>query len=77
MPRRPPLVGSNELSQLHQQNQNEQDRGENGSDDTLKDGDGATLAAKSIEKNIHGVTAQIRERNEEHVPDDLPHLRPG
>ena len=77
MPCRPPLIDSNELSQLHQQDQDEQDRGENGSHDTLKDGDGATLAAKSLEKNIHGVTAEIRERNEEHVPDDLPDLLPG
>ncbi len=50
MPCRSPLVGSNELSQLHQQNQNEQYRGENGSNNTLKDGDGATPAAKAIER---------------------------
>ena len=71
---RPPLVGSNQLSQLHQQDENEQDRGEHGAHHSLKDGDGATLAANSLQQGIHGVAAEIGEGNEVNIPEDLPHL---
>ena len=63
--------------QLHQQNQNEQDRGEHGANHTLKDGDGATLAANSLQQSIHGVAAEIGERDEVNIPDDLPAPAPG
>jgi hypothetical protein len=36
--------------------------------------DGAALAANSLEDGIHGIAAQVRERNEVHVRDDFPHL---